>query len=307
MITVAALAPSLDLTYQVDELQLGAIHRTPPALAVAGGKGLNMVRAAATMGARCQVVALLGGRTGERITSLLAAEGIDLVAVDSGVETRTCVSIADRSRGDLTELYADASDLSPEALAGFAQAVASTLRAPTGWLSFSGRAPGRSAQTLAELVTAGHAAGQRVAVDTHSEALPVAVDRRPELVKINRGEAAQLLELPEDHDLAEMAALINARTDGMAVLTDGVAGAVGCDGSHTLQACGPGVRGGYPVGSGDAFLGGLVAALDQGADLAEGLVLGVACGTANALVPGPGRLDRATAYALAREITVDPV
>ena len=83
-----------------------------------------------------------------------------------------------------------------------------------------------------------------------------------------------------------MATLINVRTGGMVVLTDGVAGAVGCDGSRVLRARGPGVRGAYPVGSGDAFLGGMVAALDQGADLADGLVLGMACGTANALVPG---------------------
>ena len=307
MITVAALAPSLDLTYAVDGLRLGAIHRTPPALAVAGGKGLNMVRAAATMGAHCRVVALLGGRTGQRIADLLRSEGVDLVAVDSGAETRICVSIADPGRGDLTELYADSPDPPPEVLADFAGVVAGALSGPAGWLSFSGRAPGRSAQILAELITAGHTAGQRVAVDTHSEALPSALERRPELVKINRGEAAQLLERPQDDDLAEMAALIHDRTGGMVVLTDGGGGAVGCDGSRILRAGDTGVRGAYPVGSGDAFLGGMVAALDQGADLADGLVMGMACGTANALVPGPGRLDRATAYALARTITLDPV
>ena len=145
-----------------------------------------------------------------------------------------------------------------------------------------------------------------MAVDTHSEALPAAVDRRPDLVKINRGEAAELLERPERSDLAEMSTMINVRTGGMVVLTDGVAGAIGCDGSRVLRARGPGVRGAYPVGSGDAFLGGLVAALDRGADLADGLRLGMACGTANALVPGPGRLDRDTAYALADKITIDP-
>jgi biotin operon repressor BirA-like protein len=139
------------------------------------------------------------------------------------------------------------------------------------------------------------------------EALTAAVGRSPELVKVNRSEAAELLGCPEDSDLVEMATAIKVRSSGMAVLTDGVAGAVGCDGSRVLRARGPGVRGSYPVGSGDAFLGGLVAALDQGADLADGLALGMACGTANALIPGPGRLDRSTAYALAREITLDPV
>lgn len=307
MILVAALAPSLDLTYTVDGLQLGAIHRTDPPLAVGGGKGLNMARAAVTMGARCRVVALLGGLTGRRIADLLDAEGLDLVTVDSGAETRTCVSVADRSRNDLTELYAGIPQLASEALADFANAVTTALQGSAGWLSFSGRAPGPAADTLAELVTAGHQAQRKVAVDTHSEALTAAVGRSPELVKVNRSEAAELLGCPEDSDLAEMATLINARAGGMVVLTDGVAGAVGCEGSRVLRARGPGVRGSYPVGSGDAFLGGLVAALDQGADLADGLTLGMACGTANALIPGPGRLDAATAYDLARDITLDAV
>jgi fructose-1-phosphate kinase PfkB-like protein len=229
------------------------------------------------------------------------------VAVDSGAETRTCVSIADRSRSDLTELYADMPQLAPEALTDFASAVTTALEGSAGWLSFSGRAPGPAADTLAELVSAGHQARHKVAVDTHSEALPAAVERSPELVKVNRGEAAELLGYPEDGDLAEMATAISRRSGGMVVLTDGAAGAVGCDGSRVLLARGPGVRGSYPVGSGDAFLGGLVAALDQGADLADGLTQGMACGTANALIPGPGRLDRSTAYALAREITLTDV
>ena len=161
MILVAALAPSLDLTYTVDGLQLGAIHRTDPPLAVGGGKGLNMARAAVTMGARCRVVALLGGWTGRRIADLLDAEGLDLVTVDSGAETRTCVSVADRSRNDLTELYAGMPQLASEALVDFANAVSTALqgrpagcpsrvallvRPPTRWPSWSPRDTRRSAR-----------------------------------------------------------------------------------------------------------------------------------------------------------------
>ena len=42
MITVAGLSPSLDLTYLVDSLRLGAIHRPTAVVRCAGGKALNM-------------------------------------------------------------------------------------------------------------------------------------------------------------------------------------------------------------------------------------------------------------------------
>jgi fructose-1-phosphate kinase PfkB-like protein len=66
------------------------------------------------------------------------------------------------------------------------------------------------------------------------------------------------------------------------------------------------VRGRYPVGSGDAFLAGLVAALDRGDDWPAALALALGAATANAELPGAGRLDPARAAALAAEATIRP-
>ncbi len=307
MITVAALSPSLDLTYLVDTLSVGQIHRTPDPIAIAGGKALNMARAARAMGADCLVVALLGGPTGARIAGLLAGEALELVPIEAGVETRTCVSIASTATGELTELYADAAPPGSAALPGVLSAVAGVLPARPGWLSMSGRTPGRDPRVVAELVDLGHQHGLRVAVDTHSEALPAAVGRRPELIKINRAEAASLLERPERTDLVEMATMINSRSRGLVVLTDGRDGAVAVTGSTVLRAHGPPQRGALPVGSGDAFLGGLVAALDQGAGLERALAQAMGSAVANAMVPGQGRFDRALADRLAAEMIIEPV
>jgi len=52
----------------------------------------------------------------------------------------------------------------------------------------------------------------------------------------------------------------------------------------------PAEPGPYPVGSGDAFLAGLVVALDGGADLRSALHAGTAAAAANAAVPGAGEL-----------------
>lgn len=288
MITVAGLTPSLDLTYTVDSLHLGEINRVPQVVRCAGGKALNMARASATVGAATTVVAILGGATGRTLSELLRAEGLAVVAVESPAETRICVSIASTDTGRLTEVYQEAPAIPDDVWATFRSNLHQALPRTGGWLSISGRAPLGSVAMIADLVRLGRDQDVAVAVDTHSEALPEALAAGPALVKINRYEAADLLDLPADSDLAAMASAIRAICGAIVVLTDGTAGSVAVDGTVTLHAGAPSQIGRYPVGSGDSFLGGLLAALDAGHELSVALRTATACGVANALVPGQG-------------------
>jgi 1-phosphofructokinase family hexose kinase len=294
VLTVAALTPSLDLTYLVPSLRLGEIHRTSDLVSCAGGKPLNMARAAATVGARVQSVAILGGPTGQTLTQLLAAEGLSVVTVPSPHETRTCVSVAAADTGRLTEVYQEAPEVPDGVWRQFSAALADALTGSTGWLSVSGRAPTGSTARITELVHTGHGFGVRVAVDTHGDALPPALAARPDVVKVNRTEAAELLGAGPDADLLEMARAVRRLSGGIVVLTDGVHGSLGLDGQTALHATAPELVGRYPVGSGDSFLGGLLAVLDRGGDLEEALRLATACGVANALVPGQGHFEART-------------
>ena len=307
MITVAALSPSLDLTYLLSGYRLGQLHRTPGPVAVAGGKALNMARAARAMGADVEVVALLGGATGRRVAELAEAEGLPLVEVEADAQTRTCVSVADSDTGELTEIYEDSPAVGAAVLADFSAVLADRLQARPGWLSVSGRGPTGSTDAIASLVELGTARGAPVAVDTHGDALPGAVAARPCLVKVNRAEAAELLGEPTDGDLTEMAVEIHRRSGAAVVLTDATAGSVAVDAAGSTRIGPPTRRGAYPVGSGDSFLGGLVAALEQGAQLGEAVRLGTGCAVANALVPGQGHFDADLARSLAAEVQVDPV
>ena len=54
-------------------------------------------------------------------------------------------------------------------------------------------------------------------------------------------------------------------------------------------------RGRYPVGSGDAFLGGLVVGLERGDPWPDALRLALGAAAANAELPGAGTLDAARA------------
>lgn len=305
MITVAGVSPSLDLIYPVEDLTLGQVHRVATVIRTAGGKALNMGRAATTLGADCTVVAILGGLTGNRLAAMLAQENIPLVAVPSPVETRTCVSIASAATGALTEIYEDAVGVPDAVWVDFQRQLGAILAARPGWLSISGRVPVGSPDAVGDLVRLGQDRGRRVAVDTHGPALPGAVAASPALVKVNRSEAAELLGAADAADLGAMAAAIHARTGGLVVLTDGTDGSVAADGEQRLHVRAPDLVGSYPVGSGDSFLGGLLAVRDAGGSLTDALRTATACGIANAMIPGQGHFDPDLVRRVAPQVAVE--
>jgi fructose-1-phosphate kinase PfkB-like protein len=63
-------------------------------------------------------------------------------------------------------------------------------------------------------------------------------------------------------------------------------------------------RGRYPVGSGDAFLAGLVVGLERGDPLPGALALALGAAAANAELPGAGALDAPRALSLAERADI---
>lgn len=307
MITVAGLTPSVDLTYVVDHLELGRIHRPTGVARRAGGKPLNLARAAAALGADVSIVAVLGGWTGDWLAEELVRAGIAVQRVTTPVLTRTCVSISADDSAELTELYEYAEPIPAEVWAAARDALTAELATRPGWLVISGGPPrGLPPTGLAELAELAHHAGARVAADTHGASLVPLLHSRPELVKINRSEAAEVLGVEPSTPLGEMARRLRDKTGGMVVLTDGAAGSLGLDADgRAYAAAAPSLRGRFAVGSGDSYLGGLLTALDRGDDLAGALRLATAAGVANAQVPGPASFDVDLVAQLQTQISVE--
>jgi 1-phosphofructokinase family hexose kinase len=307
VITVAGLTPSLDLTYVVDNFRLGRIHRPRELVSCAGGKSLNMARVASRLGGDVRVIAVLGGPTGHQVGERLAADGVAFDVVESPTETRTCVSIASGSSDELTEVYQYAPAMPPEVWARVLAAVDADLTRRPGWLSISGAPPAELPDhAVADLVRLGHARGVRVALDTHGAALAAALGVAPDLVKVNRVEAAELLGVdPSGANPVGLADQIRGLTRRVVVITDGRAGSVAVDGAETHRVPAAVRSGRFPVGSGDSFMGGLVVDLDRGGSLPDALRTAAAAGAANALVPGPGVFDPVELAAIREEIVVE--
>src|SRR2546429_8668584 len=75
MIVCLAANPSIDKLFEVDRLIKGDIHRPLGLVATAGGKGLNVARAAHTLGGEAAAVSLLRGHAGKWLGEQLPAEG----------------------------------------------------------------------------------------------------------------------------------------------------------------------------------------------------------------------------------------
>jgi 1-phosphofructokinase family hexose kinase len=309
-ILFVAANPSIDRRYEVERLTQGTIHRPQALVAVPGGKGLNAARAAARLGGRVIAIGILAGRSGDWIESALAFGEVDARWVRATGETRTCVSILDRSTGGLTEVYERGEPLDPEFWAAFERVVADELgRADIGALALSGSlppgAPSDGFGRLAALAGAA-AASPPIAVlaDTYGPALDAVLAERPAVVKINADEAADAtgIAVTGAESGESAAAILRDRGAEAVVITLGAQGAVvvSAVGSSRLQP--PTTRGAYPVGSGDAFLGGLAVGLSRGDDIVAAARLGLAAGAANALIPGAGELDPGEVDRIVREL-----
>ncbi len=266
VIHTLGFSPSLDISYTVDAIETGAIHRPRTVLRVAGGKSLNASRALASLGWKVRAIVPLGGLLGDLVEELLIPTGVILDRIVTEQPTRLCVSASDESAHTLTEFYEPAPAGDELILAEVAGRLAEV--APGEWLTISGSVPaGIDHGILADRLAGTTARGVRLAVDVHGLALGSIIERaRPEVIKINRFEAAELVGA-EVGDLTDLGPAVQARGPVDVVITDGAAGSIGWDRSGTgWRAVTRAAPGGYPVGSGDCFLAGLVSELSERSD-----------------------------------------
>jgi 1-phosphofructokinase family hexose kinase len=304
VIVCLAANPSIDRLFEVERLVAGGIHRPIGFVQVAGGKGLNAARAAHRLGGDVRVAAILRGHAGRWLEEALQAEGLGGAFVWTHGENRSSLSVADRSAGDLTEFY-EHGPVAPEAAWVELVEAASGLFRPGDWLTISGSMPrGLRDGGYRDLLAEARAAEMRVALDAEGEPLRLALDARPEIVKVNAAEASGLFGRSADGRDDAIAACAELRElaggGGHAgIVTRGAEGVtvVAPDGTSYEGALYE--RGRYPVGSGDAFLGGLVVGLERGDRWPDALRLALGAAAANAELPGAGTLDAARAAALA--------
>ncbi|MFF2409192.1 1-phosphofructokinase family hexose kinase [Streptomyces sp. NPDC058092] len=323
MILTVTLNTALDLTYGVPELVPHASHRVGDVAERPGGKGLNVARVLSALGQATVVTGFAGGSTGAALRELLAhlpprdTTGTDTRAAAATVipaatpatvipavtpapitdalvtiagNTRRTIAVVDRATGDTTQLNEPGPLVTADEWAALLGRYEELLTGADAVALCGSLPPGIHVGAYAELVRLARAAGVPVLLDTSGEPLRRGIAARPDLIKPNAEELAQLTGSREP-----LRATRDARRRG----AHGVIASLGPDGMLAVtpdgvwRASPPAEVRGNPTGAGDSAVAGLLSGLVEGLSWPDRLRRAVALSTATVLSPTAGDFDRA--------------
>jgi tagatose 6-phosphate kinase len=280
-------SPAIDVTYEVAGLRVGDSNRVLRVTHRPGGKAVNVARVLTTIGEHATVLAPFGGDTGTQLHTGLAALGVTVQAVPSGLPTRRTVTVVDSVHGHATVL-SEASRV--DCWSAVADRFAALLPEADA-VVISGSLPhGAPPDALAVLAGAARREGRPVVVDTSGAALAGALAGRPTVVKPN---AAELAELAGHTDTVTAARALVAQHGVAVVASLGADGLIAVDTGGTWLARPARPLRGNPTGAGDALVAGLARGLARGEVLPDLLGDCVALSAAAVLAPHAGEVDPA--------------
>lgn len=294
MIVTLTPNPSIDRTVTLDgPLVRGAVQRVVSVSSVAGGKGVNISRAA--VAADVPTVAVLPASDDDPFVHELLSAGIDCRPVTPAGEVRVNLAITEPD-GTTTKLNSPGATVTPQVLDAMAQAML-TRAEHASWVVLAGSLPpGAPAGWYAELVTALRRTPAKIAVDTSDEPLAALVaalpGAAPDLMKPNGHELASFTGtdakvLESDPAAAARAAHYLVDRGVTTVLaTLGGLGAVLVTAEDAWYAPSPPIDVVSTVGAGDSSLFGYLLGEVRGLAPTERLAWGVAYGSAAAGLPG---------------------
>lgn len=307
MILTVTLNTALDLTYGVTALVPHSSHRVSELSERPGGKGINVARVLTALGHDTVVTGFAGGATGSVLRELLAALPPGrarltdaLVPVAGG--TRRTLAVADRATGDTTQFNEPGPHITAAEWTAFLRSYEELLTGADAVALCGSLPPGIHVGAYAELIRPARSAGVPVLLDTSGEPLRRGIAARPDIVKPNADELAQLTGSREPLRATRDARRRGAHTVIASLGPDGML-AVTPDGSW--QASPPAPVKGNPTGAGDSAVAGLLSGLVEDLSWPDRLRRAVALSTATVLAPTAGDFDRAAYEELLPRVAIE--
>ena len=298
---------ALDRTMVVPDFAVGRISRIAGAVALPGGKGLNVVRAARILGGKPLAMGLLGGHTGRMVAAMVAETGNEADWTVFAGETRTCTIIANAD--GVSTVINESGLIAPEDWRALADDICrAAAREDVCAVCLCGSIPeGAPAEAPLALITRLNAMRAPVWVDSSKAALVNAIKARPYAIKVNREELAAALgsALGTNREILRAAQRLTADGVKVVVVSLGADGALLVTDTLLAKATPPAIQPVDVVASGDCLHAGMVTALAAGGDICEALRRGVAAGAVNAMYAGGAQFSLRDFQAILRDTRVE--
>lgn len=316
------LSPGFQRSVIIDTLALGEVNRLHRVDVDVSGKGVNVCRVLQRLGVASCCLSQ-GGNNADELMMLAQQEGLDLRLIPSSGRVRTCTSIIEISPSTgrrVTELVEPTPAVDAACVQSLTATTQTMLPSASALVIAGSMAAGFPKGYQAHLAALAHKAGVPVFIDLQGSPLREVLTTQPTVVKINLAEFAATF-LPDQFKGGEHSGLLaeplitSAVTDAVAEVSRHYATSfVLTRGANSILL----VRAGdwrvvpvsplpaqeivSPIGSGDAFMAGMLAnllstghlsAMDGASlDTLEVAVgLATACAQSNARTARPGFLE----------------
>lgn len=286
MILSVCMSPCLDITMELDALNVGQTNIVKNKTITLGGKGLNVAIGIARLGGQSFATGLMYNENGYAFEHALHKEGVDFTFAWSKGRVRENYKFID-SRSMLTEVNDVGAEISKEKAEEVLDMVR-MLSAKKKVTVLSGGLPkGVHPEFYGSLVRAVDKSSLKV-VDASGARLFSAVSEGVDLVKPNLEELQNALGrhiTSKDEMLSACYELLD-RGAKRVLLSLGKEGAIITDGTRAYHCKSLNVAVNSTVGAGDGMVAGATMMLQEDAPLSEILRAGIAGGTATVMTTG---------------------
>ncbi|MGW4564522.1 1-phosphofructokinase family hexose kinase [Streptomyces sp. NPDC004561] len=302
MILTVTLNTALDITYRVRSLRPHASHRVSDVIERPGGKGVNVGRVLAALGHEVTVTGFAGGATGRAVRDRLAGtSGLTDALVPVAGPTRRTIAVVDELSGDTTQLNEPGPQIVPTEWGAFLDRYTELLAGASAVALCGSLPPGVPVGAYAGLIRMARALGVPVLLDTSGEPLRRGVAARPDLIKPN---ADELAELTGSHE--PLRATQDARRRGAhaVVASLGAEGLLAVTPEGRWRATPPTRVHGNPTGAGDSAVAALLSGVVTQLPWPDRLSRAIALSAATVRAPAAGEFDHAAYEKLLARVSV---
>lgn len=262
------LNPALDLSLNLETLQLGHVNRPTSTQLEAAGKGINVARVLSSLGHEVTVSGFLGQDNDAQFGLAFPQYGVDDAFVRVPGSTRINAKIAEQS-GRVTDINSPGMPIDVHHINALMEKLDSLLQSttpPQAIVVAGSLPPGLDQDAFGKLLAQLGQRGVPLWLDTSGPALHTAIAARPSAIKPNETELADWAGAVLDSDDQRLAATQRLHQSGIehALMSAGAEGVLWVSRHGVWQSTPPRVSATNTVCAGDTFMAGMLHGLLSG-------------------------------------------
>ncbi|HET56780.1 MAG TPA: 1-phosphofructokinase [Ignavibacteria bacterium] len=309
MILTVTPNPLLERRLFFENISFGKINRAFSENFYAGGKGINVSRQLNQLGIKNLALTFLGGHNGKLLRKALEYESINFNAVSTKDETRYATVTINKQNNALTSFFSQNSDFNENEVDEFINKMDKAIQ-NCSIVVFAGSAPNKLSQKVfTEGISLANKYDKISILDTYGEHLKECIELSPFAIHNNRKEIEDSLgiNISNEENILDWLDALYKKSIKMAFVTDGEKEVYSSKFDFHFKASPPKVNSINSLGSGDAFVAGIVYGLERSLVYEDFLKLAIALGSFNTQQLEAANVKMSEAETLLDIIEVQPV